>query len=397
MVDLSLSEGKVKVLVICFSLFGMIALFFIGSMSEVPSISIAEAGEYDGELVSIRGHIAGVDSVKGDSSVVLLYDSGNMMKAYVEDDLDNDILGSIVTVQGEIFMNDGDPHLTASSADSLDINERNEIYRFDGELREGDSIWTLGIVISSTYGGGGLEITRISPILEEGTSTSPIEVHLMSNSEDPRTGDVVNLTGLISDESNLICFGEGSMEILSRGSPSSMSLNTLLRDMETGMISPILSPVDVQGYLRYEPTKWSFYISDVPEGSSVSIKVSVSSEELHKGDLVSLVNCSLIWENEQMRFYLEAESFELVESYGPWNIGIGDLPYGLSGFEDTMVSIDGHIENVNGTRYITDDVGYLEIRGFEDVPGSTQMTMTGRIRHDSRWNVYFLEDPIEGI
>jgi hypothetical protein len=397
MVGLSLSEGKVKAIVICFSLFGMIALFFIGSLSEVPSIKIAEAGEHDGELVSIRGHIAGVDSVKGDSSVVLLYDSGNVIKAYVEDDLNNDLLGSIVTIQGEVFMNDGTPHLTASSADSLDVNERNGIFRFDGELREGESVWTLGVVISSTYGGGDREITRISPILEEGTSTSSIEVHLISNSEGPRTGDVVNLTGLVSDEGNLICFGKGSMEVLSRGSPSSMSLNTLLWDMETGMISPILSPVNVQGYLRYEPTKWSFHISDVPEGSSVSIKVSVSSEELHKGDLVSLVNCSLIWETEQMRFYLEPESVELVESYGPWNIGIGDLPYGLSGFEDTMVSVDGHIENVNGTRYITDDVGYLEIRGFKDLPGSTPTTLTGRIRYDSRWNVYFLEDPIEGI
>ncbi len=392
-----LSEGRVRIIVITVSLLGMAALLVVGSLSDVPRIDIGEAEDYNGERVSVKGQVVGIDPMEGGAMSMLIYDLGEMLKAYVEDELDVELIGDVVLVTGEVFVSGGEPTITVQSSDSIQVEESRESSIISKDPRPGDFVWTRGVVISSSYAGSKMDILRISPIKERGSDGRPLEIRAMDCDRDTRTGDVVNITGLVSDDGSILCFGDPSIFVLSRGVPTSLSLNTLLSEMEEGSVPAVLDPVNVQGYLKYEPTNWSFYISDVPEGSSVSVKVSVTSEGLHKGDLVSLTNCSLIWEGKAMRFHLKPEGVKLLRSYGKWTIGLGDLPYGLSEFEDVLVSINGHIESINGTRYITDDTGYLELRGFEDEIASTPLNLVGRVRYDRSWNSYYLEEREEVV
>lgn len=396
MSGIHLSEGRVRSIVIAVSIVGMIVLLIIGSLSETPLIGIDEAGGYEGERVRIEGQVVGIDPMEGDSSSILLYGSGGTIEVLLEDVMSKDLIGDVIIVEGDVIKMNGEPCISSSNSDTIDRRKRLSISEMEQDPIPGEHVWMRGIVVSSSYIGDDTDSIKISMITDHGSWDLQIEALVRSNDDDARIGDVVNLSGIISDEKELLCYGDGSMVILSRGAPSSISLTKLLLDMEEEGVPNILHPVNVQGYLRYEPTDYSFYISDVPEGSKVSIKVSIESSGLHKGDLVSLVNCTILWDEAYMRYFLSPESIDIVTEYGPWRIGLGNLEHGLSGFEDSMVSIDGFLEIINGSVYLTDGIGFLGIRGFDGLSIGSTVSLAGIIRYDNRMNVYFLEGTGKG-
>ncbi|MCK5773239.1 MAG: hypothetical protein KAH57_05575, partial [Thermoplasmata archaeon] len=199
-----------------------------------------------------------------------------------------------------------------------------------------------------------------------GDAQERVEALLLECEEGPGPGDLINVTGVLGTEGGLLCFGPGSLEILNRAVPSCISLRQLVQEMELGVAS--LEPRTLEGYLRYEPSGRSFYIGEEPSGSLINVKVKVPEpiEFIHKGDLVELVNCSVSWDPDSLRYHLFPELVKLLEPYGTWAINLGSLDYGVGEFEGCLVVVKGVLETVNGTLVLVDGERSLIVVGMDE-------------------------------
>ncbi|MFW3147306.1 MAG: hypothetical protein ACMUIE_10920 [Thermoplasmatota archaeon] len=391
-----LGEREVRLIVVVFSILGLILLAVIGSLAEVPEVELSKVKDHHGDRIWTRGIVVGTEGANDGGERLLLYDEGGTLEVFAERGAGGLRSGTEIRVKGEVFLSHGEPTLTVQSEGSIEKVSGGQISPFDGLWVVGEAYWFKGSVASvqwNSYGDGSV-LVRTSG--STGGNGSQFQLRVYSFDEDIRAGDQVNITGLVTGEREVLSFGSRSIQITGRSSSVSASIERLIEEMRFSPEDGPSTPVTLQGYLKYEPAGRSFYLSDVPEGSTISIKVVHNGDApgLHKGDLVEITNCSMIWDPSGMRYHLEPGSVSLVEQYGPWSLSIGSLEGGVEMFNLCSVSIEGYIHEEGGRTYLLDQGSRLEIRNITAGPGQDLLTLVGTVMLDPELNSYYLD--VEG-
>ena len=92
---LQLSGFTVKAIVVGFSVFGIVVLFLIGYLSEVPRVGLSDLDEHVGEVVKARGTVLGTVHYSSGASKIMIIDGNKTAEVYVEtagDDMDIGII-----------------------------------------------------------------------------------------------------------------------------------------------------------------------------------------------------------------------------------------------------------------------------------------------------------------
>ncbi len=384
--DLQLSGSAVRAFVIVFSIVGIMILVLIGHLSEVEEVGLSDLDSHTGEVVETRGVVLGAVHYGSGASKLLIFNGNDSAEVYIETSREEYGPGSRIKVRGEVYLGDATAGITAANDRSIELLSSGEIGELDGWSEAWDVCCVRGTVVSSDRVGWDGHDLVISYFGEEGERR--IGALLLECEEGPGLGDLINVTGVLKVEGDMLCYGPGSLQILNRAVPRSMRLRQLIQEMELGVVSH--DPMTLEGYLRYEPTGRSFYIGEEPSGSSISVKVKVVEpiEFIHKGDLVELVNCSMIWDPESLRYHLSPEFVRLLEPYGTWSINLGSLDYGVGEFEGCRALVKGILETVNGTAVILDGERSLIVVGIDEGEIGKEVELEGTIVFDAFDNRY---------
>ena len=379
--DLQLSGSAARAFVIVFSIVGITVLALIGYLSEVEEVGLSDLEDHAGEVVMTRGVVLGTVHYGSGASKLLIFDRNDTAEVYIETSGKEFRPGSRIVVRGEVYLGDERPGITSANDRSIDVLRSGEAGEL-GEWSEPFDVCSVrGTVVSSDRVGWDDHYLVVQ--FFRGDAQERVEALLLECEEGPGPGDLINVTGVLGTEGGLLCFGPGSLEILNRAVPSCISLRQLVQEMELGVAS--LEPRTLEGYLRYEPSGRSFYIGEEPSGSLINVKVKVPEpiEFIHKGDLVELVNCSVSWDPDSLRYHLFPELVKLLEPYGTWAINLGSLDYGVGEFEGCLVVVKGVLETVNGTLVLVDGERSLIVVGMDEGETGKEVELPGTIVFDT--------------
>lgn len=386
--DLQLSGSAVRAFVIVFSIVGIMVLALIGYLSEVEEVGLSDLEGHAGEVVRSRGVVLGTVHYGSGASKLLIFDRNDTAEVYIETSGKEFRPGSRIMVRGEVYLGDERPGITAANDRSIEVLGSGDTGELERWSEPFDVCSVSGTVVSSDR--VGWDDHDLVILYFRGDVQERIGALLLECDEGPGLGDLINVTGVLGTEGNLLCFGPGSLEILNRAVPRCISLRHLIQEMELGVAS--LEPRTLEGYLRYEPTGRSFYIGEEPSGSSISVRVKVQEpiEFIHKGDLVELVNCSITWDPDSLRYHLFPELVRLLEPYGTWAINLESLDYGVGEFEGCHVLVKGILERINGSAVILDGERSLIVIGIDEGEIGEEVELQGTIIFDAFDNRYRL-------
>ncbi len=386
--DLQLSGSAVRAFVICFSIVGILIMVLIGHLSEVEEVELTDLKNHIGEVVQSRGVVLGTVHYGSGASKLLIFDCNDTAEVYIETSKKEFKPGSRIMVRGEVYPGDERPGITAANDRSIEVLGNGEISELDRWSEPWEVYDVRGTVVSSDR--VGWDDHDLVILYFRGDVQERIGVLLLECEEGPGLGDLINVTGVLGTEGDLLCFGPGSLQILNRAVPRCISLRQLIQEMELGVAS--LEPRTLEGFLRYEPTGRSFYIGEEPSGSLISVKVKIPEpiEFIHKGDLVELVNCSITWDPQSLRYHLSPELVRLLEPYGTWVINLESLDYGVGEFEGCRVVVKGVLETINGTAVLLDGERSIIVVGIDNGEIGEEVELEGTIVFDAFDNRYRL-------
>jgi hypothetical protein len=384
MTTLQLSERAIRVAVLGFSVVGLIALSIIATLTAVEDIHIWEAEDHVGDRVRIDGTFIGSCPPEQGSLWAMIMEANETLEIFIERGDGGIVPGSRITVEGEVVTIDGAPTLTVQNQERVIIESEGYPETLNKGIEPGNFYHVLGSVRSSRYLGWEHQQVLIDPIAEGHPDTNMLVMDLINVKENLRTGDLVNITAYFSDHVTAFTYGDLNVKLLSRAEPRTLSLLRLVEDIREDPSSIPLEPITVDGYLRYPARGSSIYISDLVEGGDISIRATLPErmDELEKGDLVRLVNCSISWDVESMRFVLEPEYASLIERFGPWSLNLEHLEYGLTEFEGAVVEVRGivvdsgdHVELIDGERRV-------RVLNWNGAMDEYDTVVTGRVVYD---------------
>jgi hypothetical protein len=387
-----LSERTVKIIVLSFSIFGLLILSIISSLTEFDMIHLWESEEHIGERVKVSGMIIGTSPSSADSSWLLIMEDNSTIEVYIERG-DGDIRpGSLMTGEGEISSMEGETILSVQNEDRLDITKGDPPRPIEEGVIPGKIHYLNGMVRSSRYLGWDEQELMISPIAQGMDSTSVI-IRLMMFPDKLRSGDIVNITALFTDENDGMAYGERSIALLSRGEPRTLGLLRLVEEMRNDPDYGLTDTITVDGYLKYPPYGKSIYISDMVEGGDISMKVNLPEplEGVERGDLVRIYNCSMLWNAEGMKFELQPESSMIIERYGPWKLNLEMIEGGLMEFEGCLVELTGMVIQEGGSHLLVCGERSIGLKNWIGPVDRYDIQVIGRVLFDELNNGLYIE------
>lgn len=392
MTTLQLSERSVRIAVLSFSVVGLVVLSVIASLTEFEMIHLWESEDHVGERVKVSGLVVGTSPSSSNSAWLLLLEENTTMEVYIERGDGNIPPGSTLTGEGEILSIDGEPILSVQNEEQLEVNEGGTPRPIEEGIIPGEIHFLIGMVRSSRYLGWDEQELIVIPIGTEIDSPTYI-IRLMRFPEKLRSGDIVNMTAIFTDEISAMSYGERSLVLLSRAEPRTMSLIRLVEEMRNDPGHPLTDPVTIDGYIKYPPYGRSLYISDLVEGGDISVRVNLPQPLVgaEKGDLVRFYNCSLLWNAEGMKFELNPDSSMMIERYGPWKLNLEMLESGLMEFEGCLVELKGTVVEAEDHHILISGERSVRIMKWTGPVDQHDLTVIGRVLFDEMRNVLYLE------
>jgi len=394
MVFPKIGERAVKGIVIGFSLLGLLVLGAISIMTEVRTIDIQDASDHIGERVEVSGTVLGAERIPSGANSLMLIETNHTLEVYIERSNRQYDPGTRVIVSGELVSLDGEPTLTVQTDRSVAVESRVEAFMDPYEAGIGDPVlFECGVRSLSRTGWDSMEITADPLIKSDMENGGSVLIKAGGVTEQFGTGDILLVSGLKTEERGFRTHGSSSIEILSRTESRTVSLLRFLDDVRFSPDGAPLGPVTLEGYLRYEPSGKSIYIGDAPEGSTVSIKARLPEADpcLHRGDLVLLENCSMVWEGEGLRFHLEPENYQLLEAHGPWILNLDSLEGGVNEYLGSHVVLSGEIEQDQDRVTLVDGRASIELKNCTSVSAGMEASVRGKVSLDTLLNLLYIE------
>jgi hypothetical protein len=246
-------------------------------------------------------------------------------------------------------------YLLSIGSDPIFVENYSELDKYEGKI-----VITKGIVIDhDTTSRGETVLTLLEPQDLEST----LKIFIESCSRDFTVGDVVQVKGSIlrinDNFLELIVINEKDIKVTGHWYNYRLSIPELAHRLEQNPMEFKYLPVEVTGYIKYEPRMplTSLRLTEHPTDGIYSVKVEISSfeqpeAELHKGDLVS-IKVSMEYNENNFEYKLISKNLTLLESYGDWSISLSELTEAPFVFEGAKLNISGYIfEYKNYYNYI---------------------------------------------
>ncbi|MGA1847988.1 MAG: hypothetical protein ACMUHB_01485 [Thermoplasmatota archaeon] len=394
MVFPEMGERTVKLIVVGFSLIGLLVLGTISYMTEVPRIDISEAPDHIGERVEISGTVLGEERSSSGACSLMVIEGNDTLEIYIERSDRGYEPGMRITATGELSSFDGAAALTVQTDRSVNLRSSEEASPDPYGVEIGAPVVFECAVRSIGYTGwDSIEITA-DPIIDiDATNEGSVLIEAQGIEERIRAGDILQVMGLKRDDRCFRTYGSTSIIILSRTESRTLSLLRFLDDVRFSPDGAPLGPVTLEGFLKYEPSGRSIYIADAPEGSTISIKARLPEADpcLYRGDLVLLENCSMVWEGEGLRFHLEPERYELIEAHGPWTLNLDSLEGGVNEYLGSVVIMEGEVRQEGDDVFLIDGRASVELRNCSMVSPGLEAGVQGKVSLDTARNVLYIE------
>ncbi|RLE58161.1 MAG: hypothetical protein DRJ35_08410 [Thermoprotei archaeon] len=333
------SDGKLlSSAVLLFSILGTIILLYLSTRASAPEVPLSGIDGREGEQVTVEGTVIGTTP-----TTLYLYGDGVVAKVYMEQRIRVSILDK-VRMRAEVISSTP-PTLQMVSKSSFVVLGRiaSSHHTFNTTPAEGEIMQVEGVargVASAGYSVEGRILPFTAGLNEVLTGGLPFTWH---HSEELREGSLVKATGVFLS-GRLHLYGEDSVEITGVLSPQRMSLGELVRAVEGGE-EELLRPIQVTGYVLYEPTSTHFYLTDALPSGLLSVMCVGAAHGLHKGDAVVLKNATVVMDSSTLRVVLEADEVEVVERHGPWEVTVEALAESAGGFLGARVVVEGWAVN----------------------------------------------------
>ena len=227
------------------------------------------------------------------------------------------------------------------------VNEYSDLENYEGKL-----VIIKGIVIDHDTTSRG---ETILTVLEPGDleSTLKIFIESCSGSANFSIGDVVQAKGsvlrLSEDFLELVVINEKDITVIGHWHSYKLSIPELAHRLEHNPAEFAHLPVEISGYLKYEPRLpvTSLRLADDPVDGFYTVKVDIPgpeimSAELHKGDLISL-NVSIEYNENNFEYELIAKNLTLLEAYGDWEVTLFELMEAPFVYEGAKINISGFV------------------------------------------------------
>lgn len=220
----------------------------------------------------------------------------------------------------------------------------------DLDKYEGKAVILKGIVLdydTTTYG------ETILTVLEPKDLESTLKIVIESGSGNFSIGDIIRAKGTVlrisEDMLELVVINRKDIETVGRWHHHRLSIPELAHRLEHHPQEFLHLPVELTGYLKYEPRQpiTNLRMTEHPNEGFYSVKVEIPKSEqnigeLHKGDLVS-INVSIIYNENNFEYKLVLKNLTLLESYGEWLVSFEELMSAPFIFEGTKINISGYV------------------------------------------------------
>jgi hypothetical protein len=231
------------------------------------------------------------------------------------------------------------------ASEPVHVRDYSELEDFEGETVVIDGI----IIDTDTTSRGETMLT----VLEPHDLESTLKVFAESCQKNFSIGDKVQAKGSVlkinDDFLELVVINDKDIKITGHWQHYSLSIPELAHRLEHQPVEFKYLPVQISGYIKYEPRKpiTSLRLAEDPGNGIYNVKVDVPDErlikdELHKGDLVSL-NVSIEYNENNFEYKLILKNITLLCQHGEWYVTlteIQDLPYV---FEGALINTSGYV------------------------------------------------------
>jgi len=225
------------------------------------------------------------------------------------------------------------------------VEDYSELDKYEGEI-----VITKGIVIDHDSTSRG---ETVLTILEPEDLESTLKIFIESSSREFAMGDVVQVKGSVlkinEEFLELIVINEKDIKITGHWHNYRLSIPELAHRLEQNPSEFKHLPVEVTGYIKYEPRLpiTSLRLTDHPTEGIYAVKVEIPTTEqvgfeLHKGDLVS-INVSLEYNENNFEYKLLSKNLTLLQPYGEWNISLSELIEAPYEFEGAQINVTGYL------------------------------------------------------
>jgi hypothetical protein len=227
------------------------------------------------------------------------------------------------------------------------VNDYSKLGNYEGKI-----VITKGIIIDYDETSRG---ETILTVLEPNDLNSTLKIFIESASKTFFIGDLIQVQGSVlrinDDLLELVVVNEKDIETIGHWHGFKLSIPKLAHRLEHNPSEFKYLPVEVTGYLKYEPRLplSSLYLTEHPIDGFYSVKVEIVDStqiisELHKGDLVSL-NVSIYYNENNFEYKLSMVNLTLLESYGNWDISLTELVEAPFVFENAQINVSGYVYN----------------------------------------------------
>jgi hypothetical protein len=225
------------------------------------------------------------------------------------------------------------------------VKDYSELDKYEGKI-----VIIKGIVIdydTTDYG------EAIVTVLEPDDLESTLKIFIETSSSNFTIGDIIQAKGsvlrLSEDMLELVVVNEKDIETVGHWHHYRLSIPELAHRLEHHPGEFRYLPVDVYGYIKYEPRQpiTSIHLTDHPTQGFYTVKVelpetTMALPDLHKGDLVSM-NVSIEYNENNFEYKLISKNLTLLTPYGDWKVSIEELSKAPFAFEGALINTSGYI------------------------------------------------------
>ena len=324
-------------LVIVFALLGTALLIYLSGRAKAPEASLGDLSSFEGEQVVVEGTVVGAES-----DVLYLYGDSTVAKVYLNERVHVSLLDR-VRLRVQVIYSGEMPVLEMLSSRSFVKRGEDTAAELTLPLSgEEEGLVSVEGVARAVAGEGALKKGYIMPTsAPEGVYTAGVPFSWYGAGEDLKEGSIVKALGVLT-RGELNIYGEESLKVEGRLLEMELTLGELMRRASSGDSEVLFRPLNLRGYVLYEPRGDSVYLTEsLPQGA-LSLKCILNSTlHLHKGDFVEVRNATLTLEKDTLRYILLSDEVKVLLPHGPWNVTVEGLTSAPFSFLGARVVVEG--------------------------------------------------------
>lgn len=227
------------------------------------------------------------------------------------------------------------------------VEDYSELGKYEGKI-----VVVQGIIIDYDETSRGESILTV---LEPDDLESTLKIFIESCSTNFSIGDKIQAKGSVLKLNDnlfeIIVLNDKDVEKIGHWHHPKLTIPELAHRLEYSPVEFCHLPVEISGYLKYEPRVpiTYFRLSEDPNNGIYNVKIDIPSsnglnKELHKGDLVSL-NVTVEYNENNFEYKLILKNITLLHQYGEWYVTLQELQDAPYVFEGTTINTSGYVYN----------------------------------------------------